>query len=480
MPLNPDRVYMLAADHRWQWEEFCDARSLPRERIRDVEARSPTTASCWRASAPPRRASSARCSSTSSTASPVDRRRTEGRPRRRHARGEGRRDSRSRGRPIPSPRALTGAFVKVLVRYRPDDEAAMRDEQWAKLDALQAWCRGAGKPLVLEVLVARKRRARGRVRSVGPSGDAGRVHRRGVPPRPDAGVLEDRGHAVAAGRAHDRRGDRRATRRAGRSSSARPPISSTIDRWFAACAASATASGFAIGRSVFWEPSAAFLERDKIRRPTRPRTSPTTYLSLVDVVGRSGSRSRLYTRAAMGNLLGDFRYARALAGAAAHLRRRRDPDAGARHRHQHRDLQRDQGGAAEPAALPGSLAARRRVASRTPTAAWISSRRSPSWTGKQQSASVPAMAAFRQLRYAFAGNGEPLDVPSVRATREPVLGAARQRDARPHVLRRGRRARRRSRRRPQPRVLGAAFRRIARRDRPDDSARRAAVHRRSA
>ena len=35
---------------------------------------------------------------------------------------------------------------------------------------------------------------------------------------------------------------------------------------------------------------------------------------------------------------------------------------------------------------------------------------------KQQSASVPDLAAFRQLRYAFAGNGEPLDVPSVRAT----------------------------------------------------------------
>ena len=28
---------MLAADHRWQWEEFCDARSLPRERIGDVK-----------------------------------------------------------------------------------------------------------------------------------------------------------------------------------------------------------------------------------------------------------------------------------------------------------------------------------------------------------------------------------------------------------------------------------------------------------
>ena len=35
--LNPDRVNMLAADHRWQWEEFCDARSIPRTRLADVK-----------------------------------------------------------------------------------------------------------------------------------------------------------------------------------------------------------------------------------------------------------------------------------------------------------------------------------------------------------------------------------------------------------------------------------------------------------
>jgi putative ABC transport system permease protein len=35
---------------------------------------------------------------------------------------------------------------------------------------------------------------------------------------------------------------------------------------------------------------------------------------------------------------------------------------------------------------------------------------------KEQSRTMPAMAAFRQLRYALAGVGEPLDVPSVRAT----------------------------------------------------------------
>src|SRR3954463_4100620 len=35
---------------------------------------------------------------------------------------------------------------------------------------------------------------------------------------------------------------------------------------------------------------------------------------------------------------------------------------------------------------------------------------------REQSRSIGGMAAFRQLRYAFAGNGEPIDVPSVRGT----------------------------------------------------------------
>jgi putative ABC transport system permease protein len=49
---------------------------------------------------------------------------------------------------------------------------------------------------------------------------------------------------------------------------------------------------------------------------------------------------------------------------------------------------------------------------------------------QQQSSTLPALAAFRQLRYAFAGNGQPLDVPSVRGTANlfdvlcvnPILG----------------------------------------------------------
>src|SRR6476620_4887229 len=35
---------------------------------------------------------------------------------------------------------------------------------------------------------------------------------------------------------------------------------------------------------------------------------------------------------------------------------------------------------------------------------------------RTQTQALESLAAFRQLRYAFAGAGEPLDVPSVRAT----------------------------------------------------------------
>ena len=116
---------------------------------------SPTTASCSRGTGRPTFASSARCSSTRST--------------RRRCVADALEAGLDVGTPAekagafplawstdPFERALTGAFVKVLVRYRPDDEEAIRDGQWQKLDALQTWCRGAGKPLVIEILVARR------------------------------------------------------------------------------------------------------------------------------------------------------------------------------------------------------------------------------------------------------------------------------------------------------------------------------------
>ncbi len=148
--------------------------------------------------------------------------------------------------------------MKVLARYRSDDDPGVLAEQWAKLEALQAWCRDASKPFVLEVLVARRQEPEDAFEASGrPAMLAAFIadaYRRGLAPEfwKIEGTLAPQGArtidaAIAA------------------NPSCRQIILgkaaelSTIDRWFSACAASVTATGFAIGRSVFWEPSAAYL-----------------------------------------------------------------------------------------------------------------------------------------------------------------------------------------------------------------------------
>jgi myo-inositol catabolism protein IolC len=37
MAMNLERIYMLASDHRWQWEEWCDAAGVARPRIAEVK-----------------------------------------------------------------------------------------------------------------------------------------------------------------------------------------------------------------------------------------------------------------------------------------------------------------------------------------------------------------------------------------------------------------------------------------------------------
>jgi 5-dehydro-2-deoxygluconokinase len=278
MPLNPHRVYMLAADHRWQWEQFCDARSLPRERIRDVKRLAYDGFLLAR-----QRSAVARDFGAllidEQYASPVI--------------AESLKAGLDVGTPAekagaiplawatePFSAALTGAFVKVLARYRPDDGTEVLAGQWMKLSTLQAWCHDAGKPLVLEVLVARTHEPEDEFEASGrPAMIAGFIaeaYRRGLTPEfwKIEGTLAPQGARAidTAIAAHP---------------SCRQIILgkaaelSTIDRWFAACAASATAAGFAIGRSVFWEPSAAYLE-GKMPADAAADAIADTYLKLVE------------------------------------------------------------------------------------------------------------------------------------------------------------------------------------------------------
>ena len=277
--LNHNRVYMLAADHRWQWEEWCDARQIPRERIGEAKRVAYDGFLLARNRSPNVREFGALLVDAQ-YASPVVADALEA------GLDVGTPAEQAGAFPLawstdPFERALTGAFVKVLVRYRPDDEEAIRDGQWQKLDTLQTWCRGAGKPLVIEILVARRGEAEDEFEAVGrPAMLAGFIreaYRRELTPQfwKIEGTLA-------------REGARTIDRAIAANAACRQIILgkaaeiATIGRWFAAAADSPTASGFAIGRSVFWEPSAAFLTGAKTADQTAADIADN-YLQLVDV-----------------------------------------------------------------------------------------------------------------------------------------------------------------------------------------------------
>jgi 5-dehydro-2-deoxygluconokinase len=281
--LSPECVYMLAADHRWQWEEWCDARAIPRTRISEVKRIAYDGFLRARdRSADVRDFGALLVDEQYSSAVIADAR----------AAGVnvGTPAEKAGACPLawsadPFSRALTGAFVKVLVRYRSDDDAAIVQGQWEKLDELQAWCRSAGKPLVVEILVARRDEPEDAFEAVGRpamlAGFIGAAYARGLTPEfwKIEGTLSPEGArtidtAIAAhpacrqiilGKAADL---------------------GTIDRWFGAAAASATAVGFAIGRSVFWEPSVAFLTAAQTAEQAAGAVAGT-YLALVDAWRRS-------------------------------------------------------------------------------------------------------------------------------------------------------------------------------------------------
>jgi len=135
--LNPLCVFMLALDHRWQWEEWCDARSIPRERIGEVKRIAFDGFMQARERSPEARANGALLVDEQYASAVIAQAMKAGV-------NVGTPAEKAGTFPLawstdPFPRALTGAFVKVLVRYRTDDDRAIRDEQLRKLLALQAW-----------------------------------------------------------------------------------------------------------------------------------------------------------------------------------------------------------------------------------------------------------------------------------------------------------------------------------------------------
>src|SRR5688572_5234746 len=146
-----ESVYMLAIDHRWQWEEWCDGAGIAHTRIPEIKTLGAEAFLAAREVSAVIRESGALLVDLSY-----------GREAFEKARAAGVRlatpAERAGAFPLewtaPFDEALPGDFVKVLVRHRSDLSSDIVAAQMRQLLDLQKWCEDHDKPLILEVLVA--------------------------------------------------------------------------------------------------------------------------------------------------------------------------------------------------------------------------------------------------------------------------------------------------------------------------------------
>jgi 5-dehydro-2-deoxygluconokinase len=270
---------MFAADHRWQWEEWVDQHGYDRSRIRELKMLAADGFLLARKQSEDVRQSGVLLIDPTYGSDEIARVTAAG------AR-IGTPAERAGVFPLewasePFHADLTGSFVKVLVRDRPDRADAVRQAEFAKLRTLQAWCRGQGKPLVLEVIVPRAQepeleferagRPHALAQYIAAAYDAGIVPEYWkIEGMPDAAAMKPVDTAIA-GRPHVRQ------LVLGKNADLE-----TVARWFAAAAEGQTAGGFAVGRTLYWAAAIAYLEQ----RSSRERAAAdiaAMYLQVVDL-----------------------------------------------------------------------------------------------------------------------------------------------------------------------------------------------------
>ncbi len=239
---------MLAADHRWQWEEWCDARGMPRAHIADAKrialdglllARQRSADACHHGAV---------LIDQEYGGAEIDRARRAGLV-------VGTPLERAKTFPLewaadPFWKAAPGGFAKVLVRHHPEWPDAAHRAQLGKLRELAAWCRANGRAFLLEVLVMtgddeRAEALAGFIRDAYAGGVV-----------PDFWKIEGTTSAGAMARVDDAVAEQPDSKMVilGKAAGF-----DTIGAWFRAAASASRAAGFAIGRSVYWEPAAAYL-----------------------------------------------------------------------------------------------------------------------------------------------------------------------------------------------------------------------------
>lgn len=276
---STDPVYMLAADHRWQWEQWCDEQGVDRARIPGAKELALDGLIAARERSDDARRFAAFLVDAEYAAPEVARARAAGIV-------VGTPVERAGAVPLEWGRDAfwhdaTGDFVKVLVRHRPEWEAGVQTRQMAMLQALAGWCRAEGKVFLLEVLV------------VAQTGEQEAEFERLARPEMVAGFIRD---AYAAGVVPDfwkiegtpDAGAMRAIDAAVAEASG-PRILilgkaarlETIRTWFETARSAPRAAGFAIGRSVYFGPAGDFFS-GRIGREAAVDQIASNYLTVID------------------------------------------------------------------------------------------------------------------------------------------------------------------------------------------------------
>ncbi len=191
-------------------------------------------------------------------------------------------------------------FTKVLVRYNPEGEAAENREQLAKLRRLSDWLKQHDRRFLFELLVPAEQ---AQLDSVG--GDSERydselrpeLMRRAIAEIQDAGIEVDVWKIEGVDARSDCEMLVAQARSGGRDGVVcvvlgRGADDAKVDHWLAQAAPVEGFVGFAIGRSIWWDPLKAYVD-GKIERAAGARKIAENYLRFVKVYERAEGRARV-------------------------------------------------------------------------------------------------------------------------------------------------------------------------------------------
>jgi len=191
-------------------------------------------------------------------------------------------------------------FTKVLVRYNPDGEAGDNRDQLAKLRRLSDWLKQRDRRFLFELLVPAEP---AQLESVG--GDSERydselrpeLMRRAIAEIQDAGIEVDVWKIEGVDARSDCEMLVSQARSGGRDGVVcvvlgRGADDAKVDHWLTQAAPVDGFVGFAIGRSIWWDPLKAYVD-GKIDRAAGARKIAENYLRFVNVYERAEGRARV-------------------------------------------------------------------------------------------------------------------------------------------------------------------------------------------